>query len=215
MIIMKIGIIGATGNAGSAIYQEAVQRGHEVTAIVRNEAKAKEQLGETVKTLTKDAFSLTEEELSDFDVLVDAFATSPDKAYLHVDLAAKLVHLFREKDTRLFFILGAGSLINEAGERNLSELKKAPGSESWIAIPENQLDEYLFLETVKNVPWVGISPGNVFQEGPAKPAILGKDHLLFNEQKESVTSSGTLAKAIIDEIETVQHENTRFTVIDA
>jgi len=49
---MKIGIIGATGNAGSAIYQEAVQRGHEVTAIVRNEAKAKEQLGETVKTLT-------------------------------------------------------------------------------------------------------------------------------------------------------------------
>jgi len=71
------------------------------------------------------------------------------------------------------------------------------------------------LETVKNVPWVGISPGNVFQEGPAKPAILGKDHLLFNEQKQSVTSSGTLAKAIIDEIETVQHENTRFTVIDA
>ena len=49
---MKIGIIGATGNAGSAIYQETVQRGHEVTAIVRNEAKSKEQVGETFKTLT-------------------------------------------------------------------------------------------------------------------------------------------------------------------
>ena len=38
---MKIGIIGATGNAGSAIYREASARGHEVVAIVRNEEKAK------------------------------------------------------------------------------------------------------------------------------------------------------------------------------
>ena len=38
---MKIGIIGATGNAGSAIYREASARGHEVVAIVRNEEKSK------------------------------------------------------------------------------------------------------------------------------------------------------------------------------
>ena len=64
---------------------------------------------------------LTEEELSDFDVLVDAFATSPDKAYLHVDLAAKLVHLFREKHSLVLHIR-AGSLFNEAGNV-ISELK--------------------------------------------------------------------------------------------
>jgi putative NADH-flavin reductase len=33
---MKIALIGATGFAGSAILQEAVDRGHEVTAIVRH-----------------------------------------------------------------------------------------------------------------------------------------------------------------------------------
>lgn len=32
---MKIGIIGATGRAGSRILEEAKNRGHEVTAIVR------------------------------------------------------------------------------------------------------------------------------------------------------------------------------------
>ena len=51
MIIMKIGIIGATGNAGSAIYQEAVQRGHEVTAIVRNEGHIHSRSGEYLRVL--------------------------------------------------------------------------------------------------------------------------------------------------------------------
>ncbi|OTN77215.1 hypothetical protein A5886_002312 [Enterococcus sp. 8G7_MSG3316] len=212
---MRIGIIGATGNAGSAIFKEGQQRGHDVVAIVRNAAKAKEQFGEKSSVIEKDAFSLSHSDLQDFDVIVDAFATSPDQAYLHVDLAAKLVAFFREQSTRLFFILGAGSLLNEQGERNINDLKKAPDSESWIAIPENQLDEYVFLQTVKNVDWVGVSPGNLFQEGAAVPAILGKDHLLFNGQNQSVTSSGTLAKAILDEIETPQQHNTRFTVIDA
>ena len=38
---MKIAVIGATGFVGSAILQEALQRGHEVTAIVRNPEKVK------------------------------------------------------------------------------------------------------------------------------------------------------------------------------
>ncbi|PEE38339.1 hypothetical protein CN271_32915, partial [Bacillus cereus] len=52
---MKIGIIGATGKAGSRILKEALDRGHEVTAIVRNAAKITE---ENVKVLEKDVFSL-------------------------------------------------------------------------------------------------------------------------------------------------------------
>jgi uncharacterized protein len=36
---MKIALIGATGFVGSAILQEALERGHEVTAIVRHPEK--------------------------------------------------------------------------------------------------------------------------------------------------------------------------------
>ena len=36
---MNIGIIGATGKLGTKVLDEAQQRGHEVTAIVRNAAK--------------------------------------------------------------------------------------------------------------------------------------------------------------------------------
>lgn len=36
---MKIGIIGASGQAGSLIMKEALDRGHDVTAIVRDAQK--------------------------------------------------------------------------------------------------------------------------------------------------------------------------------
>ena len=39
---MKLGIIGASGKAGSRILQEAIQRGTEVTAIVRDSSKSED-----------------------------------------------------------------------------------------------------------------------------------------------------------------------------
>ena len=40
---MKIALIGATGYVGAGILQEALNRGHEVTAIVRNPEKVPTQ----------------------------------------------------------------------------------------------------------------------------------------------------------------------------
>lgn len=213
----RIGVIGATGNAGSAIVEEASGRGHEVIALVRNSAKAQELLGEDISILERDAFDLSPEDLASLDVVVDAFATSPDQAYQHVDLAAQLVRFFRGSSSpRLFFILGAGSLqTGEDGHLAVEDLEALPDSASWVSIPQNQLKELKFLRDVDEVQWVGISPGLTFQAGEVKPLIQGKDTLLFNESGESVTSSGTLARAIVDEIESPQHVNERFTVIDA
>ncbi len=212
----KIGIIGATGTAGAAIFKEATARGHEVTAIVRNSEKAKALFGEKILILEKDAFALFTEDLQGFDVVVNAFAPTPDKAYLHVDFAGHLVHFFRETETpRFFFILGAGSLKTGNDHHLLVEdLEKLPDSQSWIATPQNQLTELHLLEGVTNVNWVGVSPSQTFQAGPATKFMLGKDHLLINEKNKSVTSSGTIAVAILDEIEQPTFHQERFTVVD-
>ena len=61
---MKLGIIGATGKAGTAVYAEAVKRGHDVTAIVRDPQKARELLGGDVVVLHKHAFALGHEDLT-------------------------------------------------------------------------------------------------------------------------------------------------------
>lgn len=214
---MNIGIIGATGRGGSAVAEEALARKHSVTAIVRNAEKAKELLSPEIKILESDAFDLTYDELADFDVIVDAFATAPQKAYLHIDLATKLVHLFRENTrTRLFFMLGASSLhVGENQPLLIEKLRSNPSSASWISVPENQYKELEFLRLVDNVNWVGISPGSTFQAGDKKLALLGEDTLLSNEEGHSVTSSGTIASVILDEIETPKYHNRRFTAIDA
>lgn len=213
----KVGIIGATGMAGSATFKAAQNAGLDVTAIVRNADKAKQNLGSDIQILETDAFNLTKSDLEQFDVVVDAFETAPEQAYLHTDLAAHLVAVLRETDSpRLIFILGAGSSFVGNGEQRhyaYDDIKADPNNAAWQSIPENQLYELNFLKDVKNVNWTGISPGQLFVPGELATKILyGKDDMLFDEQGRSQTTSETMAKAIIDEIITPAHKQERFIV---
>jgi putative NADH-flavin reductase len=213
---MKIGIIGATGKAGRAIFTQALSRGHEATAIVRDPAKAAELLGTSVPVLTRDAFDLTAEDLRTFDVVVNAFAIAPNHAQRHVDLARELVELTRGNESpRLVFILGAGSL--KTGEDHhllVEDLRKLPGADAWVSIPENQLRELEYLRSVTDVDWVGISPSAKFEPGEARGVVLGTDELLVASDGTSHTTTGTMAVAILDEIEHPAHRRQRFTVGD-
>lgn len=65
---MKIAVICANGKAGQLITKEAVNRGLDVTAIIRGENKSAAK-----KVITKDLFDLTTEDLKGFDAVVDAF----------------------------------------------------------------------------------------------------------------------------------------------
>ena len=212
---MKIAVIGATGMAGSAIYKEAIARGHEVTGIVRHTERAAELLGKDANVLQKDAFTLTKEDLAAFDVVVSAFSAPPEKAYLHIDLSAKLVAALRETSRpRLFFILGAGSLLDENNKLFVETIRSWPGAKAWIAVPENQAKQLAFLQMVDNVNWVGVSPSADFRAGEATTPVVGKDHLLTAADGKSHTTSGTMAKAVLNEIETPSVFNARFTVSD-
>jgi putative NADH-flavin reductase len=214
---MKIGIIGATGKAGQAVYAEAVKRGHETTAIVRNPQKAREMLGADVVTLHKDAFALGREDLTQFEVIVDAFSTGAAQAYLHIDLAARIVGLLRATTTpRVIFILGCGSLMTGTDQHLVvEELREDPSAAEWIAIPENQLKELRFLQGVDNVQWVGVSPSMTFPPGEASGVVVGGDELLIAPDGVSRVTTGTMAVAILDEIEHPAHHRQRFTVRDA
>ena len=210
---MKLGIIGATGMAGTALYKEGAARGHDVTAIVRNKEKAVSLLGSDAKLIIKDVFDLEKTDLEGFDVIINAFATSPDKAYLHLDLAAKLIALFRETENpRLFFILGAASLLDQDGKLFLDTLKTVPEAASWISIPIEAYKALNFLKSIENVNWVGVSPSAEFVAGEATVPVLGKDHLLASADGKSLVTSGTMAAAILNEIENPQFIRTRFTV---
>ena len=108
----KLLIIGATGMTGKSLVAEAVENGLSVVANGRNLDKLN-TLNNEFKDITifnKDAFEITLSDLEDVDVIIDAFATTPDQAYLQIDLAAHLIALLRNSNKRVGFILGAGSL---------------------------------------------------------------------------------------------------------
>ncbi|MNC59525.1 hypothetical protein D3C75_1093410 [compost metagenome] len=132
-----------------------------------------------------------------------------------MDLTSKLIAQFREtSQPRLFFILGAGSLLDENERPFVETLKSLPEAEAWISIPVNQFKQLEFLRNVDNVNWVGVSPSAEFLEGESRTPVIGKDHLLTAADGQSHTTSGTLAVAILDEIENPKVIKSRFTVSD-
>ena len=216
ILTLSIGIIGATGRAGSEIAKEAISRGMQVTAFVRSADKAKEILGDKVTPIQKDAFEIQKKDIEHLDVVVDAFATRDmGKAYQHVDLAAKLIELVQgQAEPRLFFILGAGSLETGDGHRLIDRLEKMPNNESFISIPREQFKEYQLLMNTKKVNWVAISPSANFVPGAQKDYEIGVNELMKNAAGKLEVTTGTVAKVIIDEIAEPKHQNERFTVVN-
>lgn len=215
--MIKVGIIGASGMAGSKIYKAASQNPQlAVTGIVHNKDRAQKLLGTNANLLCGDVLKMSADDLQKFDVIVDALGTAPDSAEQQVTLAKKLVASARPKNQRLIFILGAGSLHTGADNHLVVEdIAKEPGSEEWINIPRQQLKEFEFLQTITDVNWLGISPSMEFIPGPASSYVIGRNDLLFTENGESVVTAGTMAKLIVKEVLNGTHHQERITIINA
>jgi hypothetical protein len=207
---MKIGIIGATGKAGNFILKEAVSRGHEVTAIIRSASKLE---AENVAVIEKDIFSLTTEDVQEFDVIVNAFGAPAGEEHLHVEAGRNLINILQDaRDTKLFVIGGAGSLFVDP-EKTVTVMSTPDFPAIYLPTAENQGKN---LEDLKasSITWTFLSPSAFFDpEGPRTGQyIAGIDHLLVNTKGESYVSYADYAIAVLDELENPKHVNERFTV---
>lgn len=209
---MKIGIIGATGKAGSLILKEALARGHEVTAIVRNAAKLTEK---KAAVLEKDIFALKAEDIREFEAVVNAFGTGIDQAHLHVEAGRHLIEILKQApETRLIVVGGAGSLyVDEAKSIRLMDTPEFP--KEIMPIAANQGKNLEDLKNSSGIKWTFVSPAAFFDpEGKRTGSYQkGKDHLIVNAKGESYISYADYAIAIVDEIENGKHINERFTVV--
>ena len=103
---MKIGIIGATGKAGQKLTQEAIKRGLDVTAIVRDASK----LTQSVQAIEKNILELTTEDIKPFDVIINTFAAPLTDAEQYRVMGKHLIAIFNNVSTRLIVVGGAGRL---------------------------------------------------------------------------------------------------------
>ena len=208
---MKIGIVGASGKAGQLIMKEALDRGHQVTAIVRDASKISEP---NVAVLEKDVFTLTAADLSGFDAVVNAFGAPAGKEHLHVEAGNALIEAMKgAPTTRLLVVGGAGSLfVDEAKTTRVHETPDFP--KEYLATAQNQGENLRILQETNGIQWTFISPSAFFDPAGERTGAyqLGKDHLLVNASGQSYVSYADYAIAVLDEIENPKHRNERFTV---
>lgn len=210
---MKIAVIGASGKAGALIAKEAADRGHEVTAIVRDAGKV---AGTGYAVLEKDAFALNAQDLGAFDVVVNAFsAPLGGQEHLHADLGTSLIEALQgAPSTRLIVVGGAGSLyVDEALTLRVVDTPEFPDLFKQTAL--NQAKNLADLRASSGIRWTFVSPSAFFDPAGKRTGAYrkGAENLLVNAQGNSYVSYADFAIAIVDEIENPRHENARFTVV--
>ncbi|SET37403.1 NAD(P)-dependent oxidoreductase [Paenibacillus sp. NFR01] len=208
---MNIAVIGASGKAGSEIVKEALSRGHQVTAIVRDASKV-EGMGAAV--VEKDIFALNADDLQKYDVVVNAFGAPFGQEHQHVEAGNVLIEALRGvPQTRLIVVGGAGSLyVDEAETLRVVDTPDFPDFVKPTAL--NQGKNLEILRGTEGLKWTFVSPSANFAVGERKGTYeKGKDRLLVNSKGESYVSYADYAIAIVDEIEHPQHIGERFTVV--
>lgn len=208
---MKIGIIGASGKVGSLILKEAVSRGHQVTAIVRDQSKLKDT---NIQVIEKNIFDLEQDDLKQFEVVVNAFGAPLGEEQVHVDAGNKLIEALKGTNTKIIVVGGAGSLYVD--ENKTVQLIDTPEFPDFVKpTAKGQGRNLQDLQKTTELTWTFISPSAEFDaEGKRTGSYQsGKDHLLVNSQGKSYISYADYAIAVVDEIENSQHVNERFTVV--
>ena len=207
---MKIAVVCANGKAGKLIVKEAVDRGLDVTAIVRGENHTAAK-----HVLKKDLFDLMAADLEEFDVVIDAFGTWAEETLPQHSTSLKhLCDVLSGTSTRLLVVGGAGSLyVNPEHTACVADGPNFPDMfKPLAAAMAKALGE---LRQRKDVQWTYISPAGDFQaEGDRTGKyILGGEELVLNSKGESVISYADYAVAMIDEAEQGKNIQKRISVV--
>ncbi|MDH6142287.1 MULTISPECIES: NAD(P)-dependent oxidoreductase [Kitasatospora] len=210
----KIAVFGANGTIGSRIVREALNRGHQVTAVVRDPAKVTEQHPNLTVTTgdVLDPASVAKAAAGQ-DVLVSAVGGGDGPGHLAtIEPAAKaLVAGLRTLGTaapRLIAVGGAGSLRTPDGK----QVWDAEGLPEWLLqIMHAHGDALDYYRTVTDVTWTNLSPAGQIEPGDRTGDYRTElDELVIGADGSSRISAEDYAVAAVDEIEHPRHLGRRF-----
>ena len=215
----NIALFGATGMIGQRILNEALSRGHKVTAIARDPSK----ISDKRPNMTVTAGDILKPEsvaaaAAGHDVVVSAYgppATDPQQV---VAAAGSLIEGIKTanqksgKSIRLIMVGGAASLEVTPGVILLDAPNFPP---AWKGIASAHRDALNLLRkeaTGAGIEWTCFSPAALIQPGERTGKHrTGTDQLVADANGESRISAEDYAVALLDEIEKPQFIGRRFT----
>lgn len=208
----KVAVVCAAGKQGRLLVDEAVSRGYDVTGFVRGNDKV---ANPKAKTIVKDLFDLTREDLAGFDAVIDAFgAWTPETLPLHRTSLKHLCDILSGTQVRLLVVGGAGSLyVNPEHTVQVKDLESLPDMFRPLANMQGAaLDD---LRRRSDVQWTFLSPAGDFVADGERTGeyLLGGEEYFVNDRGESRISYADYAIAMVDEIENENNIQKRFSVI--
>lgn len=210
---MKIALIGASGMAGSAILDEALNRGHQVTALARNPARVPARAGVTVAALDVLDADAVRAAVTGHDAVISAYRANGAPEQFGADFTAATANLIaasRATGARLLVVGGAATLEAAPG---LLVLDTPDFPEAWKDVARALAGSLQTLRATPDIDWTFLSPSAFFEPGPRTGNFrLGRDQLLVDANGDSRISNADYAVALIDELEKPQHSRQRFTV---
>lgn len=207
---MKVAVICSNGKVGKLVVKEALAAGFEVTGFARSENKS-----DAKNFVQKDIFALTKDDLSGFDVVVDAFGTwAKEDLPNHGKSLAHLCALLSGSKTRLVIVGGAGSLyVNKEHTVRVMDTPDFPDIFKPLAnAMGTALDD---LRKRNDVQWTYISPAGDFQADAPKTGkwIWGGEELTLNSKGESIISYADYAAALVEEIKNGKNFQKRISLV--
>lgn len=210
---MKIALVGASGFAGSAILDEALSRGHTVTALVRNPSRLTPRPGLTAHAVDAlDAQALATA-VTGHDALISAYKPgldTPNMVEVFAQAADALIAASTQAGVRRVLVVGGAATLEVAPGLKVLDTPEFP--EAWKPVARGTA-RVLDALRASDLDWTFLSPSAHFEPGPKTGRFrLGKDELLVGSDGRSAISSGDYAVALIDELERPAHVRQRFTV---
>ena len=207
-------LIGASGFVGSAILEEALNRGHKVTALVRNPEKIQVK-NENLTVLAVDATDV--EVLSKVaagkDAVISAYNPGWGNPRLYENYPKIIEGVKKAGVQRLLVVGGAGVLYVQPGVRFMDS-----GTLPAELMPAVRGEGELFLNVLSKdngIDWVYFAPpanlGNMGKGIRTGKYRLGTDTLLVDEKGDSFISVEDYAVAMIDELEQEAYHKALFT----
>ena len=210
---MRITVLGATGSVGRRVVAEALSRGHEVTAVVRDSSRY-DELPKGVNSQTGDASNADDISRlsSGQDVVISAIRPAPGRDSEIVPTTQALLDGLAQTGVRLLVVGGAACLTvpNSGGTAVIDDPRFVP--EKWREIAQVSLAQYQTVRAESRVDWAYLCPPAMLEPGERTGKFrLGDDELILDADGNSTISIEDLSVVLLDEAEHPKHRQTVFT----
>ncbi len=217
---MKLALIGASGFVGAKILEEALNRGHQVTAVVRKPDALPSHANLTAKAVDVLDVDGLAAAVAGHDVVISGFnpgrgaAGGDEITHQHVAGHRAIIDAVKRSGVRRFLAVGgAASLKTKDGSEFLDSPEFPKEFEAFKGGIRGTRALYYMLKDEPDLDWVFLAPSVFLTPGERTGKFrTGKDHILYDADGKSSVSLEDYAMAMVDEMEQPAHHRERFTV---